>query len=278
MQNDMNNRIPSREELLLRVEASKERKRKRLAEMEVRARELFKERTGDEPKFVYSLWIHCSNSFTCMTTSIRDSEGVFNSATLIIPTIHPKYKEVLNEFTETSAILRDKPHDWQSSFSKILFSSRKPHGIAGFLFPLASSAFPKISPPHFPPRHKPSRPAAASRNVPAAVGSLLYVRPHHRPTSRSLWERGRLARGLCRIPSVSFKKSRVHPCTKTLLLCESAMTPPWLRFFHIPRYHHQRCHCLVEYNPMSLGKLGKMGKSKLGIFIYAHLLFQVNNK
>ena len=52
-----------------------------------------------------------SNSFTCMTTSIRDSEGVFNSATLIIPTIHPKYKEVLNEFTETSAILRDKPHD-----------------------------------------------------------------------------------------------------------------------------------------------------------------------
>ena len=53
--NDMNNRIPTREELLLRVEASKERKRKRLAEMEVRARELFKERTGDEPKFVYSL-------------------------------------------------------------------------------------------------------------------------------------------------------------------------------------------------------------------------------
>ena len=55
MQNDMNNRIPSREELLLRVDASKERKRKRPAEMEVRARELFKERTGDEPKFVYSL-------------------------------------------------------------------------------------------------------------------------------------------------------------------------------------------------------------------------------
>lgn len=55
MQNDMNNKIPSREELLLRVEASKERKRKRLEEMEVRARELFKERTGDEPKFVYSL-------------------------------------------------------------------------------------------------------------------------------------------------------------------------------------------------------------------------------
>lgn len=55
IRNDMSNRIPSREELLLRVEASKERKRKRLEEMEVRARELFKERTGDEPKFVYSL-------------------------------------------------------------------------------------------------------------------------------------------------------------------------------------------------------------------------------
>ena len=51
----MSKEIPSREELLLRVEASKERKRKRLAEMEVRARELFKERTGNEPKYVYSL-------------------------------------------------------------------------------------------------------------------------------------------------------------------------------------------------------------------------------
>ena len=51
----MSKEIPSREELLVRVEASKERKRKRLAEMEVRARELFKERTGNEPKYVYSL-------------------------------------------------------------------------------------------------------------------------------------------------------------------------------------------------------------------------------
>ena len=51
----MNKEIPSREELLLRGKASKERKRKRLAEMEVRARELFKERTGNEPKYVYSL-------------------------------------------------------------------------------------------------------------------------------------------------------------------------------------------------------------------------------
>ena len=55
IRNNMNKEIPSREELLLRVKASKERKRKRLAEMEVRARELFKERTGNEPKYVYSL-------------------------------------------------------------------------------------------------------------------------------------------------------------------------------------------------------------------------------
>ena len=178
----MNNRIPSREELLLRVEASKERKRKRLAEMEVRARELFKERTGDEPKFVYSLWIHCSNSFTCMTTSIRDSEGVFNSATLIIPTIHPKYKEVLNEFTETSAILRDKPHDWQSSCSKIQFSSRKPHGFAGFLFPLASSAYPQIFPPHhFPLGINPLAPPSSAHAQPLGAWASrprLSLIPH----------------------------------------------------------------------------------------------------
>ena len=52
-----------------------------------------------------------SNAFTCITTSLTDAEGVFNSATLIIPNVHPKYSEVLNEFTQTSIILRDKPHN-----------------------------------------------------------------------------------------------------------------------------------------------------------------------
>lgn len=52
-----------------------------------------------------------SNAFTCMTTSLRDTEGVYNSVTVIIPNVHPKYKEVLNEFAETSALLRDKPEN-----------------------------------------------------------------------------------------------------------------------------------------------------------------------
>ena len=51
---DMKNKL-TREELLLKVEASKARKRQRIAELEVRARELFKERTGEDPKYVYSL-------------------------------------------------------------------------------------------------------------------------------------------------------------------------------------------------------------------------------
>ena len=45
----------TREDILAKVEASKERKRKRLAEMEIRAQELFKEHTGTDPKYVYSL-------------------------------------------------------------------------------------------------------------------------------------------------------------------------------------------------------------------------------
>ena len=65
---------------------------------------------------------------------------------------------------------------------------------------------------------------------------------------------------------------------KFSLLCNSAMTPLWLRFFHILRYHQLPRHCLVEDNPLLVGKLGKLGKSKLGIFMYAHLFFQVNNK
>ena len=51
---DMKNQL-TREELLLKVEASKARKRQRIAELEVRGRELFKERTGEDPKYVYSL-------------------------------------------------------------------------------------------------------------------------------------------------------------------------------------------------------------------------------
>ena len=65
---------------------------------------------------------------------------------------------------------------------------------------------------------------------------------------------------------------------KFSLLCNSAITPLWLRFFHILRYHQLPRHCLVEDNPLLVGKLGKLGKSKLGIFMYAHLFFQVNNK
>ena len=63
---------------------------------------------------LFSSWFESyefSNAFTCMTTSLTDAEGVFNSATLIIPNVHPKYSEVLNEFTQTSVILRDKPHN-----------------------------------------------------------------------------------------------------------------------------------------------------------------------
>lgn len=51
----MNHSVPTKKELLLRLEASKEKKRRRLAELEVRARELFKERTGEEPKYIYSI-------------------------------------------------------------------------------------------------------------------------------------------------------------------------------------------------------------------------------
>ena len=73
----------------------------------------------------------------------------------------------------------------------IQFSSRKAASPAGFLFP------PK-NPPHFPQNISPhsfgmslslSQLAAVSRNVPAAVGSLLYVRPPYRPTSRSSHKR-----------------------------------------------------------------------------------------
>jgi ElaB/YqjD/DUF883 family membrane-anchored ribosome-binding protein len=41
-----------REEILKRLESTLRRKRARLQEMEKRVRELYKERTGEEPKYV----------------------------------------------------------------------------------------------------------------------------------------------------------------------------------------------------------------------------------
>ena len=72
-----------------------------------------------------------------------------------------------------------------------------------------------------------------------------------------------------------FNLSIFQSFNKFSLLCNTAITPLWLCFFHILRYHQLPRHCLVEDNPLLVGKLGK---SKLGIFMYAHLLFQVNNK
>ena len=76
-------------------------------------------------------------------------------------------------------------------------------------------------------------------------------------------------------PYSPFSSRKVLALIAQFLLCTSAMPPLWLRFFHILRYHQLPRHCLVEDNPLLVGKLGK---SKLGIFMYAHLLFQVNNK
>ena len=73
--------------------------------------------TGDGKQIarsrLFSSWFESyeyTNMFTCMSTSIYDIEGVFNSATLLIPICHPNYKDVINEFAETSALLKDKPN------------------------------------------------------------------------------------------------------------------------------------------------------------------------
>jgi hypothetical protein len=44
-----------------------------------------------------------------MFTSIVDSEGVDNAAAIIIRNDNPKLKEIVNEFTDVSETLRQKP-------------------------------------------------------------------------------------------------------------------------------------------------------------------------
>ena len=77
----------------------------------------------------------------------------------------------------------------------MIFSSRKAASPAGFLFPLASSAFPQDSPHHF---------------LFFGISPLAQPAP---PTSRSLWGRGRLARGLCAAPH----------CCRVFTLCKTAL-------------------------------------------------------
>lgn len=72
--------------------------------------------TGDGKQVARSRLFHAwftsfeyAQNFTSITTSLKDEEGVYNSATLIIKNDHPRYKEVIAEFTDISALLRNKP-------------------------------------------------------------------------------------------------------------------------------------------------------------------------
>jgi hypothetical protein len=44
-----------------------------------------------------------------MFTSIVDSEGIMNAAAIIIRNDNPNLREIVNEFTEVSETLRQKP-------------------------------------------------------------------------------------------------------------------------------------------------------------------------
>ena len=61
---------------------------------------------------LFSYWFETyayTKLFTCMTTSLLDLEGVYNSATLIIRNDHPNYRDVIADFTNISAVLGEKP-------------------------------------------------------------------------------------------------------------------------------------------------------------------------
>jgi hypothetical protein len=61
---------------------------------------------------LFKSWINAYDygmRFFCMFTSIVDSEGVDNAAAIIIRNDNPKLKEIVNEFTDVSETLRQKP-------------------------------------------------------------------------------------------------------------------------------------------------------------------------
>jgi hypothetical protein len=61
---------------------------------------------------LFKTWINAYDygmRFFCMFTSIVDSEGIMNAAAIIIRNDNPNLREIVNEFTEVSETLRQKP-------------------------------------------------------------------------------------------------------------------------------------------------------------------------
>lgn len=60
---------------------------------------------------LFQQWFSVYNkesSFTFITSSVKDEEGVMNYASLIVKNTNPRLKEIVNEFTETIQLFRDK--------------------------------------------------------------------------------------------------------------------------------------------------------------------------
>ena len=89
-----------RDAAMKRFMASKERKRKRMEELEQMLRQDYLARTGEEPKFV-NVWWH--------ETAIQDLEGVDNYAAMILRKDNPHFVDYVSEFNNTVNMFMLKP-------------------------------------------------------------------------------------------------------------------------------------------------------------------------
>ena len=89
-----------RDAAMKRFMASKERKRKRMAELEQMLRQDYLARTGEAPKFV-NVWWH--------ETDIQDLEGVDNYAAMILRKDNPHFVDYVSEFNNTVNMFMLKP-------------------------------------------------------------------------------------------------------------------------------------------------------------------------
>ena len=103
-----------RDAAMKRFMASKERKRKRMAELEQMLRQDYLARTGEEPKFVNVWWYETAffANNQCLFTVwcyIQDLEGVDNYAAMILRKDNPHFVDYVSEFNNTVNMFMLKP-------------------------------------------------------------------------------------------------------------------------------------------------------------------------
>ena len=110
--------MTAKEEVLARFQEARQKKRDCIARLEKSMKADYEKRTGKTPDYFFALWTPCFWSFssykrkalfTMLSSSIVDSDGMVNYATLILRNDNPRFAQVMEEYSKSIQLLSQKP-------------------------------------------------------------------------------------------------------------------------------------------------------------------------